>query len=409
MNNIDIRLKYLAHIEMGQSPPSANYTEKNDGFPFLQGCAEFGYKYPKPKVYCNVPPKLSKEGDILFSVRAPVGDLNLSNQVFGIGRGLCAINVKPNVSRNFIWWSLHSAREQLRLVETGSTYAAVSAEDVGNIRIFNSSFTTQEKIANYLDKESSFIDRLITEKENLLTLLSEKRQVLISQGVTNGLNPEIKFNSLDNIWLRKIPEHWEIKKVKHLTKKIGSGITPRGGAEVYIKEGIPLLRSQNIHNDGLRLEEVAFISEEIHNSMSNSKVEVGDVLLNITGGSIGRCYYFDGQFHEANVNQHVCIVRPNEKVLTKYLYLFLISNLGQNQISAYQVGGGREGLNSEELKSFIIPLPPLKEQKTIVDTLQEETDKIDKIKNATLRSIELIKERRTALITAAVTGQIKII
>jgi type I restriction enzyme, S subunit len=169
-----------------------------------------------------------------------------------------------------------------------------------------------------------------------------------------------------------------------------------------------LLRSQNIHSDGLRLDEVAFISEDIHNSMSNSKVEVGDVLLNITGASIGRCYYFDGQFQEANVNQHVCILRPNEKVLTKYLYLLLISNLGQNQISINQVGGGREGLNSEELKSFTFPLPPLKEQKTIVDFLQQETDKIDKIKYATILSIELIKERRTALITATVTGQIEI-
>ena len=92
-------------------------------------------------------------------------------------------------------------------------------------------------------------------------------------------------------WLGDIPEHWDIKKLKHLVIKVGSGITTKGGASVYQLQGIPLLRSQNIYFDGLRLNDVAYISEEIHSEMSNSQVFSGDVLLNITGGSIGSCFY----------------------------------------------------------------------------------------------------------------------
>jgi type I restriction enzyme S subunit len=108
--------------------------------------------------------------------------------------------------------------------------------------------------------------------------------------------------------LGEVPAHWEVKKLKHLVTKVGSGITPKGGSENYLTEGIPLIRSQNIYTDGLRMEDVAFISEETHRSMSGSKVFSGDVLLNITGASIGRTYFVEESMGEANVNQHVCFI-----------------------------------------------------------------------------------------------------
>jgi type I restriction enzyme S subunit len=288
------------------------------------------------------------------------------------------------------------------------SHKRVDPSEIIKIWIPLPSIQIQEKIITKLDFELENIDKLISFKEKLLLLLSEKHQSLISQTVTKGINSKIKLRDSGIYWLGEIPEHWNIKRIKHITNKIGSGVTPRGGAEVYSNEGIPLLRSQNIHFDGLKLSEVAFISEEIHNSMSGSKVEYGDVLLNITGASIGRCFYFLNQFEEANVNQHVCIIRPNEKVLTKYLYYYLMSDWGQNQIAVNQVGGGREGLNSEELKSFIVPLPSISEQHDIINALKEQTDKIDKLKEATNRSIDLLKERRKALISEAVTGQLEI-
>lgn len=210
-------------------------------------------------------------------------------------------------------------------------------------------------------------------------------------------------------WLGKIPEHWEVKRLKHTVSKVGSGVTPRGGAEVYQKEGIPLLRSQNIYSDGIRLDDVAYINKEIHDSMKNSKVFPKDVLLNITGGSIGRTFYVEEWLGEANVNQHVCIIRPNENIDYKFLYFILKSKIGQEQILHEQTGSGREGLNFEALKNFYIPFVTIKEQQSIVDFIESETTRIDAKIEDTQKLIELLKEYRTALISEVVTGKVKVI
>lgn len=279
-------------------------------------------------------------------------------------------------------------------------------DSIGNQYLYFPSFSNQQEIANYLDRETAHIDKLIKAKEDMLSLLSEKRQALITQVISRGLSPSIPLKTSGADWLGNVPKHWVLTKLKYVTKKIGSGITPKGGADVYQKKGIPLLRSQNIHFSGLDFSDVAFITEEVHLSMLNSRVELGDVLLNITGASLGRCYYYEGQYKEANVNQHVCIIRPNESILTKYLFNFMFSRLGQIQIEMSQTGGGREGLNFESLKAFVLPLPPAKEQEEIVKFVDKETEIFNKLHHSTRHSILLLKERRSALITAAVTGQL---
>ncbi len=266
----------------------------------------------------------------------------------------------------------------------------------------------QGKIVKYLDTEIAFIDHLIKQKQKQLEILAEKHKSLITHAVTKGINTKAKLKNSGIDLLGEIPNNWNLKKVKYLTSKVGSGVTPKGGATVYQKTGVPLLRSQNIRFEGLDLEDVAFITEETHESMAGSKVYAGDVLVNITGASIGRCYFYSGEYGEANVNQHVCILRPNEEILTEYLYLLLSSNIGQSQVELHQVGGGREGLTFESLKSFVFPLPNIPEQKEILLHVKELNDEIHLLEESTKRSINLLKERRSALITGAVTGQIQI-
>ncbi|TAL57385.1 MAG: restriction endonuclease, partial [Bacteroidetes bacterium] len=175
------------------------------------------------------------------------------------------------------------------------------------------------------------------------------------------------------------------------------------------QEGIPLLRSQNIYSEGLILDDVAYISEEVDEQMSNSRIQEGDVLLNITGASIGRCFYVPKNFGRGNVNQHVCILRPiQSKITTEYLYSFLISGIGQNLIDACQNGANREGLNFQQLKSFVIPLPEISEQEEILKHIQTETQRIDSTVSKIEKEIELMNEYRTALISEAVTGKIKV-
>lgn len=167
-------------------------------------------------------------------------------------------------------------------------------------------------------------------------------------------------------------------RIKDYTTKVGSGVTPRGGAETYLDEGIPLFRSQNVTNDGFLMDDIAFISEEVDESMKGTRVKPGDVLLNITGASIGRCYYTSEDFERGNVNQHVCIIRPKKnKVKPDYLHYCIISDKGQQQIDLTQTGANREGLSIEDIKSFSFDIPSISKQQHIVDYLDAKLGKID--------------------------------
>ena len=179
-------------------------------------------------------------------------------------------------------------------------------------------------------------------------------------------------------------------RIKDYTKKVGSGVTPRGGAETYLDEGIPLFRSQNVTNDGFLMDDIAFISEEVDESMKGTRVKPGDVLLNITGASIGRCYYTSDDFEHGNVNQHVCIIRPKKnKVKAAYLHYCIISDIGQQQIDLTQTGANREGLAVEDIKGFTFDIPSLSEQQRIVDYLDEKLSNIKK-------RIDILEKQRNA-------------
>jgi type I restriction enzyme S subunit len=265
----------------------------------------------------------------------------------------------------------------------------------------------QKAIVSLLDRKTVQIDGLIAKKERMIELLQEERTAVINQAVTKGLDPKAEMKDSVIEWLGKIPKHWDITKLKYLCRKIGSGITPKGGATVYVLDGVPILRSQNIHFDGLKLDDVAYIPEGMHKELSATRVLQGDVLLNITGASIGRCHYW-GKNAEANVNQHVCIIRPNSRVSTEYLHFNLSSEIGQRQIDSGQSGVSREGLNQEDLGNFIIPLCGVSEQRQIVGYLNKKTAQIDDQVNRAQKAIELLKEYRTALISEVVTGKIDV-
>lgn len=202
-------------------------------------------------------------------------------------------------------------------------------------------------------------------------------------------------------WIGEIPGHWKMPKLNRVVSKVGSGSTPRGGSEVYIDEGIKFLRSQNIHFEGLNLDSVVYIPDSINEQMKNTQVQPFDVLLNITGGSIGRCFYVDDTLGKANVNQHVCIIRPLS-VNYRFLKYFLQSNSGQSQVWFYQKGD-REGLSAESIKTFRLPLPPLPEQQAIVTYLDTKVAKIDEYISIAEKKIAALEELKQTIIAEAVT------
>lgn len=219
------------------------------------------------------------------------------------------------------------------------------------------------------------------------------------------VNRTLRDSGVD--WIGKIPEGWGVAHLKRLTKKIGSGKTPAGGAEVYGAEGVMFLRSQNVYNDGLMLNDVAFITPLIDLEMSSTRVFAGDVLLNITGGSIGRCCVYTRQEH-ANVNQHVCIIRADTKRAHNAFIKYFWNSLGQVYLRLSQLGGNRESLNFEQIGNVLFPVPPLPEQRAIADYLDAECAKIDKMAELVTREIELYRKLKRSLINEVMTGKRKV-
>lgn len=191
---------------------------------------------------------------------------------------------------------------------------------------------------------------------------------------------------------------WPEVRIKMVTDKIGSGKTPTGGSEAYVDNGIVFIRSQNIHFDGIRLNDIVFIDDQTDWWMRSTRTRENDSLLNITGASIGRASRVVAGVPRANVNQHVCILRPSQYFDARFLTWCLVGHGVQDQIKALQVGGNRDGLNFEQVGNLVIPRPPVDEQRRIADFLDHEVARIGRLDWLAGSALGLLSERRRAVI-----------
>jgi type I restriction enzyme S subunit len=204
---------------------------------------------------------------------------------------------------------------------------------------------------------SELLKRIVVEKARLV-----KAGVIRMQGVEPVTPNGVPF---------ELPTNWAWTRIGEICSKTGSGSTPRGGQSAYHPDGVPFLRSQNIYDDGLRLDDVAYIDQATHNRMDGTVVKPDDLLLNITGGSIGRCCLVPSSFSEANISQHVAIVRVAVRGMQAFLHRLILSPYFQSFIFGEQTGAGRGGLPKNRMDRIPVALPPLAEQHRIVAKLDE--------------------------------------
>lgn len=201
----------------------------------------------------------------------------------------------------------------------------------------------------------------------------------------------------------EIPEHWKFVRIKDLISKIASGVTPRGGAESYEDVGIPFLRSQNVHNDGLRLDDVSFISESTHQEMLNSQVKSGDIVFNITGASIARTCIVPEEIHTANISQHIVLLRLRKLNEIKFISYYLQSQLVKDYVYLTQNGASKEAFNHGQMKCIPISLPTRHEQNAIAAYLDTKTSQIDQKINLLNQKAAQYHKLKQSLINETVT------
>lgn len=291
------------------------------------------------------------------------------------------------------------------LYSTNTALPSMTQTDLQNHHFVMPPLDEQTQIADFLDKKVAQLDKVKSLLEEQIKTLEDYRQSLIYETVTKGLDKTVPLKDSGVDWIGQIPEEWGVSRLKYLTNKIGSGKTPLGGAEVFQTEGILFIRSQNVFDGRLVLEEKStYIDLQTHNSMISTEVMEQDILFNITGASIGRVSIYNF-VQKANVNQHVAIIRGSERVKPTYLMYYLMSYIGKFQVALNQVGGNREGLTFEQLKQFIIAFPTREEQTKIADFLDKKTEQINQMIAIKKEQIENINKQRQTLIYDYVTGK----
>ncbi len=400
------KLKYLAVITMGQSPNSENCNKSGKGIPFLQGNADFGPIHPTANNFCTSFQKTTKAGEVLLSVRAPVGEVNIADQEYAIGRGLCSLDpVKLN--RDYLVYFLQSCRPFLMSISTGSTFDAISASDVRELMLPSTQNEEQERISRFLNRVIFKTDTLISKKQRLIELLKEKRAAIITQAVTKGLDHNAPMKDSGVEWIGEIPDGWGVAKLKRAVNHVGRGISPKYAE----KSSIAVINQACIYWEGICEDDLKYHEETDISELRKGLLKKGDLLLNSTGtGTLGRALLFNLD-RMCVADSHVTIVRCDRKLLIpSFLRLLVETPLYQSKILNELVAGSTNQieLSREKLRDLIVVLPPIGEQERIVAYVTERNYKLDFFISKIEKSIELLKEYRSALITAAVTGKIDV-
>lgn len=303
--------------------------------------------------------------------------------------------------------SSSGARQALSCMATGTSPSMknLSIEEMGNLPVPLPALDDQKVIATYLDRETARIDRLIAAKERMLALLEEKRAALISRVVTRGLDPDAPLKPSGQEWLGEIPAHWQVQPIKYLAV-VGNGSTPSvDNADYWDEEGYPWLNSSVVNVSPVTVAS-RFVTDVALRECHLPKIQPPAVLVGITGQGKTRGMAAVLGI-EATINQHLAFIKPRKQALgTDYLCHVLGHAYAFLRSDSDGAGSTKGAITCEQLANMKIPVPPVGEQVEICARIGLALDVSMPVRSKIQRSLDLLTERRAALITAAVTGQI---
>lgn len=338
----------------------------------------------------------------LKSLRTALSDIDVI-----VSSGYIVLQSKKTTVSKYLKWLLFVF--DIRHMKTlgAGIRQTITFKDIGNCVAYIPSLDEQAAIAAYLDRETARIDSLIAEKQNFINLLKEKRQALISHVVTKGLDPNVKMKDSGIEWIGEVPEHWSCGKLKYVSK-ISNGATPNRDTEEFWENGnIGWLNSSKV-NDVIIREAEQFITQLALSKTSVQPVKPNDLVIAITGegqtrGRVAICKT------DATINQHlaaISVINPNFDY--EFLFFWLTSQYSRIRYESSGAGSTKGAITCSDIAMYPIPIPPLAEQKAITENLKSRLGKFDQILEETELSINYLKEHRTVLISAAVTGKIDV-
>lgn len=389
----DEGIRYLTTGNVGDG----QFKRQGNGFITEETFARLNCKYAYP------------EDLVIARLNAPYGRACILPDDFD--RYVLAVDIvilRTKMNRQFLCFQMQCDGYQKSVEDEakGTTMKRISRTNLGKIPLAIPSVEEQSRIAAFLDQKCAEIDSVMADTQRTIDEYKALKQSIITEAVTKGVRGKRPMKNSGIEWIGEIPEEWRLGKVKYCTTKIGSGKTPKGGAEVYTDSGVLFLRSQNVYNEGLLLESPTYITNEVDEDMASTRVQANDVLLNITGGSIGRSCIFPAEHLPANVNQHVSIIRvQQDKVLPGIMHYFWISRIGQLAIDLYQTGGNREGMSGDAIANTPFMYYSLDEQHEILSYLDEKCIEFDRLIQAKKQLLTELESYKKSVIYEYVTGK----
>lgn len=368
------RLEDVCSINMGQSPESSSYNEAGKGIPFFQGNADFGKLHPTVRVWCDAPTKIAEQGDILISVRAPIGALNIADVQCCIGRGLAALTVNERLCyQKYLWYALECKVDELNSKGTGSTFKAINKKTLAETEIPLPPLDEQRRIAAVLDKVSDLIAKRREQLDKLDELVKARFVEMFGDPVSNPYNWE------------KVP----------LSELADIRIGPFGSLlhkEDYIEGGHPLVNPSHIIDGKIVIDEKLTVSHQKYIELEAYHLKAGDVVMG-RRGEMGRCAVVSQEGLLCGTGS--LLIRPKGKVTADYIQKIISFPSFKKMIEDMAVGQTMPNLNVPIVSAFKIIKPPMQVQEnyytfvTQVDksklTIQQSLDKLEVLKKALMQ------------------------
>ena len=296
-------------------------------------------------------------------------------------------------------------------VNTRSIKQSTGIQNLDSDQYFSESWywpalSEQQLIAAFLDRETARIDALIEKKQRLIELLKEKRQAVITQAVTKGLDPNVPMKDSGVEWLGEVPEHWTIRRLKHSIRpgtSVSYGIVQPGD---HVETGVSFIQTSNISGDVIDTSNLQKTDSSIEAAYPRSRLTGGEVILGIRA-TVGAAHMVPASLRGANLSRGIARIEPASYIHPQFLVFFL-RGAAKGFWNVRSQGSTFTEVSIESVKELAIPLPSLREQRFVCDCLEKSVERLARLIAQTKRSIDLLQERRSALITAAVTGQIDV-
>lgn len=396
-NNWQIKtLGEVCETTSGGTPSRGNKAYYNGSIPWVKsGELNKGIIYDTEEKITeeaikNSSAKIFPKGTLLIALYgATIGKLAFLGVDAATNQAVCGIYQNEAIESKYLYNFLFLKKQDLVKQGIGGAQPNISQTILKKLEIPLPPLETQRLIVSKIEELFSELDKGIEDLKTAQLQLKTYRQSVLKWAFEG------------------CKHHNNLKRLKDITSKIGSGSTPKGGSDSYFDSGIPLVRSLNIHFESIKYKGLAFIDNKQAEKLKNVVINEDDVLLNITGASIGRVNIAPREFHNGRVNQHVSIIRPkNNSFLSKYLKYFIQTSEIQNWISNANYGVTRQALTKSMLENMEIPLPSLEEQHRIVQEIESRLSVADKMEESIAQSLQQAEALRQSILKKAFSGEL---